>query len=269
MSILKSIVGSLRRDGIRGTLAQAGPFLSYLARGWYPMRVYRRDEAAEGFDDRYGTDTTAIVEPWNLSSIEAHPLVRAREITVYSATSAMTFQSMLARIDLPWKELVFIDLGSGKGRTLLLASELPFRRIVGVEFARELHEVALRNVAIYRSPTQRCSAFDLSCMDAAAYRFPEDHLFLYLANPFGGTLVLPQVLHHLAASLVAHPREVYVLYANPLKRPGLDELMAVAGLVKVRTSREPMRLAADGWWTLFASPAGAERLGLAPENREE
>ena len=37
-----------------------------------------------------------------------------------------------------------------------MASEYPFRRIVGVELLAELHEIALQNIARYRSEGQKC-----------------------------------------------------------------------------------------------------------------
>ena len=43
---------------------------------------------------------------------------------------------------------VFIDLGSGKGRMVLAAAaRYPFKRVIGVELAEQLHEVARANVA--------------------------------------------------------------------------------------------------------------------------
>jgi len=43
-------------------------------------------------------------------------------------------------------DFIFIDLGSGKGRTLLMASDYPFRRIVGVELLLALHQIAQENL---------------------------------------------------------------------------------------------------------------------------
>jgi hypothetical protein len=49
---------------------------------------------------------------------------------------------------LPWRpeDFTVIDFGSGKGRALIVASECPFRRIIGVEFALELHRDAQQNI---------------------------------------------------------------------------------------------------------------------------
>jgi hypothetical protein len=50
--------------------------------------------------------------------------------------------ALLQHESLDFRDLVFIDLGSGKGRTLLMASDYPFRRIVGVELLPALHLAA-------------------------------------------------------------------------------------------------------------------------------
>ena len=55
----------------------------------------------------------------------------------YQPTESVLFHEMIGalatQVDLEFPRFVFIDLGSGKGRTLLMASDYPFRRIVGVE----------------------------------------------------------------------------------------------------------------------------------------
>ena len=55
-----------------------------------------------------------------------------------------------------FRDFIFIDLGSGKGRALLMASDYPFRRIVGVELLPQLHRAAQDNLTKYRSETQQC-----------------------------------------------------------------------------------------------------------------
>ena len=59
----------------------------------------------------------------------------------YQPTDAALFQEMMASLPIDFSEFTFMDLGSGKGRTLLMASEYPFRRIVGVEILPELHRL--------------------------------------------------------------------------------------------------------------------------------
>jgi hypothetical protein len=96
-----------------------------------------------------------------------------------------------------------------------MASEYPFRGIIGVELIAELHRAAQENLAAYKSKSQRCFALEAICGDATDFRFPDDPLVLYLFDPLPES-GLRRVLDNLRQSLRAHPRAVYVLYQNPV-----------------------------------------------------
>ena len=110
--------------------------------------------------------------------------------------------------------LTFVDLGSGKGRAVLLASRRPFRRIVGVEFAQELHEAARANLARFPRSAQRCQRIELVCADAAGYQLPDEDLVIFMYNPFA-LEVMRTIAARARDSLRARPRRMYVLYTNP------------------------------------------------------
>src|SRR5271155_1080663 len=76
----------------------------------------------------------------------------------YQPTDPALFHEMMASLStfIAFDTFTFIDIGSGKGRTLLMASEYPFRKIVGVELIQELHRAAAENLRAYQTPTQRC-----------------------------------------------------------------------------------------------------------------
>lgn len=133
----------------------------------------------------------------------------------YQPTDAALVQEMLASLPIDFSAFTFVDLGAGKGRTLLMASEYPFRRIVGVEILPELHRAAEENVAAYQSTTQRCTQTESVCADARVFALPEEPLVLYLFNPLPAE-GLDRVLGNLDESLRRNPRVVYVLYQNPL-----------------------------------------------------
>src|SRR5438552_13937135 len=48
----------------------------------------------------------------------------------YQPTEPSLFHEMLKALKIDFREFTFIDLGSGKGRVLLMAANYPFRRIV-------------------------------------------------------------------------------------------------------------------------------------------
>jgi SAM-dependent methyltransferase len=112
------------------------------------------------------------------------------------------------------RKYTFVDLGSGKGRILFLASEYPFRRIVGVEFAQELHSEAQQNIARYRSRRKRCSEIASIHADASDYEFPRDNLVIALFNPFGAAVML-RVLARIRESVSRSPRDVIMMLLFP------------------------------------------------------
>jgi len=198
----------LLRDWVE-SVRRYGPL--YLAAYLFDRVRVRRAERAEGFDAASGTDTAAITYPWNLPSV---PREATSEVHAYETAPASLIRSALAAIPLRPGEFTFVDLGSGKGRVLLVASHLPFARIVGVELSEELHRIAQENVRRYRLADQRCTTFSLLCMNAVEYGFGSEPLVLFLYNPFGESTIR-DVLANLAASLRATPRDAYVIYVNP------------------------------------------------------
>jgi hypothetical protein len=138
----------------------------------------------------------------------------------YQPTDAALFQEMMDSLPIDSSQFTFIDIGSGKGRTLLMASEYPFRRIVGVEILAGLDEVAQRNVAEYQGSTagERIQAI---CMDAADYMFPEEPLVIYLFNPLPEPC-LRKTLQRLEDSLTQTPHAAWIVYHNPLLETVLE-----------------------------------------------
>jgi hypothetical protein len=132
----------------------------------------------------------------------------------YQATDPALFREMMASLPIAFDRFIFVDLGSGKGRTLLMASEYPFRRIVGVELIAELHRAAEENIRLYHSTAQRCSQIEAVCSDACEFVLPDTPLVLYLFNPLPAAGLL-RVVRNLERSLEQSPRPVWIVYHNP------------------------------------------------------
>jgi SAM-dependent methyltransferase len=112
------------------------------------------------------------------------------------------------------KDFTFIDLGAGKGRALLMASDYPFARVMGVEFMPDLCRAAQENIASYSASSnerQKCEQMEMVCQDACDFQFPAGPLVVYLFNPFSEP-VFVKVLDNLRRSVEQAPREVYVAY---------------------------------------------------------
>jgi hypothetical protein len=175
-------------------------------------------ELLDGFDRRYGTDTSARVDPHDLGVSHEH----LAHSSPYQATRLKHLNRWLQLLPIDHRDYTFIDMGSGKGRVMLGASDLPFRRIVGVEFSPPLCEIARRNIEIYRSPTQQCRSLQVECADAAAFALPPENLVIYFYYPFGREL-MARVVSNLGRSLEESPRDVYVIYNWAENRQLFDE----------------------------------------------
>jgi SAM-dependent methyltransferase len=149
----------------------------------------------------------------------------------YQPTEPAAFREMLdflqAQAEVNLCEFTFVDLGSGKGRTLLMASDYPFRRIIGIELLPALHQIALENLRKYQSDSQKCFGLESICVDATIFPFPDAPLVLYLFNPLPEP-GLRRVIANLGQSLQAQRRPVYVLYHNPL----LDHVLGEGAVLK-------------------------------------
>ena len=103
----------------------------------------------------------------------------------------------------------------------LLAAQFPFRKIVGVEFSLELHEIAERNLDAGKSTDRRCHDLTSVHADAAKFALPAGPLMLYFYNPFKEP-VMRRVVENIRRSVSEDPRPVIVVYANPTCRHVLD-----------------------------------------------
>lgn len=148
-------------------------------------------------------DSLAIGSPNAAHGIQYHP--------THPKSSRLVFESLPIG---DFSRYVFIDLGSGKGRMLFRAAEYPFRKIIGVEFAPELHAIAQENVRTYRNRRRACFDIESVNMDAAKFPLPLSDTVIYMFFPFRRPVMEP-LLARLDESLERHPRDVVLVYMNP------------------------------------------------------
>lgn len=170
------------------------------------------------FDWDHHVDTTRATVAWR------ERLLGQFHIS-YQATEPAIFREMIANLNIDFENFTFIDIGSGKGRVLLMAADYPFRRILGIELLPALHRVAQKNLSVYKNDSQRCFAVQSVCGDARTFVFPPDPTVLYLFNPLPEA-GLTDVLANLNHSLSQYPRVVYVLYHNPVLEHALAKYPA-------------------------------------------
>lgn len=227
LAAFRRVLESLNRSGPRETLGLIRKNVAYGAR----VYVNRR------FDRRFRVDTAGVTQ---LAGLTCNSNNKVHGVW-YEPTPLRTLKCMFSMLPGDLSDFTFIDFGSGKGRTLLYASNYTFRSIVGVEFAKELHDVAVRNVSTYRSRHQRCKAITPVCGDAAQFVLPEEKCVLYFFHPFREE-VMRRVLANIEESYRRCPRKLFILYYHPQLN---DLLAAVPLLRKVAERPVPFDLSAE------------------------
>jgi SAM-dependent methyltransferase len=193
------LVRSLRHFGLSYTLRTGRRHLSGM--------ISRVRDA--GFDDKLGTDTSGFVEIPEMTDVESEN--RERGIR-YEPTRAVPFGKILSKAGVP-RDGAFLDVGSGKGRMLILAAEYGFAHVAGVDFSPSLCEIARRNLEHYGREHGTPLSWDVVCADAARYRPGENVSVVYMYNPFDN-VVMAGFLDGLEASLEASPRPLWIVYHN-------------------------------------------------------
>jgi hypothetical protein len=137
----------------------------------------------------------------------------------YQPTEPSLFREMMASLPIDFSAFMFVDVGSGKGRALLMASEYPFRKILGIESIAELHRAAEDNIRVWQSSaqasTQRCRQIEAVLADAREFEFPEEPQVLYFFNPLSER-AFSEMIERLTNSLARAPRPLWIVYHNPL-----------------------------------------------------
>lgn len=157
------------------------------------------------FDSAHNVETAGTDRVYGMRVVGGN----VRHAKAHEATNPVDLIRALDECSLDLSRFTFIDLGSGKGRALLLAKNYPFKRIIGVEFAAELHNIALANIAMAGD-----ERFELINDDAASFEFPDGPLLIYMFNPFGPVVARPVAIKLMKCWREA-PRPIRIIYLNP------------------------------------------------------
>ena len=121
----------------------------------------------------------------------------------------------------PLEDYSFVDLGCGKGRAVMMASQYRFREAVGVELHGALARTAENNAAAWTAAGRAACPIRIVCQDATEFVFPSGACLLYLFNPFAAPVV-HQVIKRIEAEFADRPGLLDLIYFNPEAAPLLD-----------------------------------------------
>ena len=229
-------MAAVRRGGVREFVRVVRNWV----REFSPKRRQMMNElyASElEFDRERGVDTAGIVSPYDLGPVKGDRDRAGR----YEGVLPDRLRAVIDALITDPTQWHFVDLGSGKGKALMVAAEYPFRSVVGVEFAESLHVVAVENLKKDRGP-RRCT--DVSCVvgDASEFKYPDGPAVILFNNPFQGP-----PFERVLDAVAAHPHRVFFLYGQ--YNPDSLHLPGPRGLVLVQK-----------WWDYIAyehRPTGA------------
>ena len=145
----------------------------------------------EPFDEALGVETSGVVWLTNLRNKNFVHGIR------YEPCSPVKCRWAIENSGIHPREFSFIDIGSGKGRALIVASKYGFAGLSGVEYSSKLCKIATANFEKLGIPAQ------VVCRDAVDFKFPDEDIFVFFYNPFG-----PAVLRKVLANLRSTKRVV-------------------------------------------------------------
>jgi SAM-dependent methyltransferase len=197
---------SLRRRGVWRTVRIAGYELYY--------------------DAKFGVKTGVVIATDELDG-EPEALRHASDSF---PSSYLILKEAFAQAQPALRDAVLIDFGCGLGRALLFASQLPLRRIIGVELSPTLCAMARQNIdGFYRRTNKTVPEWSIVNADARAFDIPDDATVFYFFNPFDA-VVLDATIRRILASVARAPRACTIVYANPVH----NAVMAAHALLQVQ-----------------------------------
>ncbi len=214
-SPIQRIRRALRKHGAMGSSRILGARVK--------ERLFPTAAPVHHFDLRHGVDTSGLLYARELRSGHANDPY----VTAYYGTSPSLFRGVIAQ----WEQTLagtgyrlfdfsLVDMGCGKGRVLMMASDLPFRSIVGVELNPGLVATAQANLVRWNTSPHACEitvfvADSVAALAAIAPRLAGMPMLLYLYNPFDEPVMRP-LLDRLVALSRERSAPIDILYIHPV-----------------------------------------------------
>jgi SAM-dependent methyltransferase len=213
----------IRENGLRGAVVLVGKNLIWPYCEWL---IRHRIQAHEQFDLKYGLDTQTPI------------LIRDLEIWAPAAQYAVHYEGapiplihrILRQLRTDLRRFTLIDLGSGKGRVLLVAAQYPFKSVIGLEFSKILHDIAQANISKFVEQGLTKTRPRSINMDASEFDFSQfTDKVIFCNNPFIETFAL-RILDNLQSSLRKTGHEGILIYLSPIP-PAVKERLDAFHLI--------------------------------------
>jgi predicted RNA methylase len=207
----------IREDGLRNSAVLVGKNLVWPYCDWL---IRRRIRAHEQFDLKYGLDTQT---PLLMRQLETSA-PGAQFANHYEGAAIPLVHKILRQLKTDLRQFTFIDLGSGKGRVLLVAAQYSFKSVVGVEFSKILHDIAQSNISKFVEHGLTKTHPESINMDAGEFDFSQFRdKVVFCNNPFTASLML-RVLDNLQLSVGNNGDNAILIYLTPIPTAVKDRL---------------------------------------------
>lgn len=204
------------------------------------------------FDIRYGVETHRVA---GLAEQGVSPTEAAQGNNIYRPIWNSEFRRLMRALDVDPRRFTFVDLGSGKGKLMLLAARYGFAKVVGVEYAPGLHAAAIENIETFKKVSKRDAVITAINADARAFDLPQEPLVVIVFNPFGAEIARA-VVEHIENDYRHNPREMYLIYMNRRDVAEIGDAFADIKIFELRrASREMLLFHAGGADGAAPSPA--------------
>lgn len=194
----------------------ARPVKSVLERVPRVRRIYHGWSRRHPYDLAHGVDTSGAIG----TAEHAPDAAAASEIVEYAGSQPSIVRAALASLP-DHDRYTFVDLGCGKGRPLLVASEFPFLRLVGVEIAKELADIARGNADIIARWHPRRTPVEIQVGDATAVVPVSERVVYFMYHPFSGAL-FAALIANLERQLDGGLQHAFIVYYNPVVGEVID-----------------------------------------------
>ncbi len=153
--------------------------------------------------------------------------------TLYMPASYDLLEKLFSWLQ-PFKLEHFTDIGCGKGRVMCVAALYHFKKVSGIDFSKDLLTVAAKNLEETKKIHPSFN-YQLIHGDAAFFEIPADTDCIFFFNPFD-EVILKEVVKHINKSFASNPRDLYIIYINPLQKSlflsaGFEEIFNTTQLV--------------------------------------
>ncbi|MEM9077773.1 MAG: class I SAM-dependent methyltransferase [Bacteroidota bacterium] len=180
------------------------------------------------YDFKYNIDTDAHVVLENLDLSKE----QKEHYYWYEGTKVRPLKKLFKRLDIP-KEKCFIDIGSGKGRVLLVAAEYGFKKVIGLELSQSLYQISKNNMDTFNRKRNTDSEIEILNINALDYVFTDDEDIIFLYNPFDEQ-TLKQLVLNIKASKNRNKREIKIIYANSVHHKAIKENLDIFNIERIK-----------------------------------